>query len=99
MKKEIFTARVNYIFITYNDDTNSPIAYEMLNALLPGNNFTWNVNFQRNITSNIQISINYDGRKNEGGKIISYWGRAGKGVFLMLRFCSPVELRMDMNGF
>lgn len=80
-EKGNITARVNYIFITYNDDTNSPIAYEMLNALLPGNNFTWNVNFQRNITSNIQISINYDGRKNENGKVIHIGGAQVRAFF------------------
>lgn len=75
------SARVDYIKITYKGETNSPVAYEMLNALLPGNNYTWNLGFQRNLTSNIQISINYDGRKSEGGKIIHIGGAQVRAFF------------------
>lgn len=56
----------NYIQIQYKNDNNfnSPVAYEILQSLQPGNNFTWNINYQQNITSYLQISINYDGRKS-----------------------------------
>lgn len=80
-EKGNISLKADYIFITYNDDQNSPVAYEMLNALLPGNNYTWNVNFQRNLTNNIQISINYDGRKNETGKIIHIGGAQVRAFF------------------
>lgn len=80
-EKGNISVRFDYIFIAFNDDANSPVAYEMLNALLPGNNFTWNLNFQRNITSNIQISINYDGRKNQTGKIVHIGGAQVRAFF------------------
>lgn len=62
-EKGSLTGRADYIRILYNDLENSSIAYEMLNGLSTGNNFTWELTYQRNLNSNIQMSINYNGRK------------------------------------
>ncbi|WP_317898214.1 hypothetical protein [Aurantibacillus circumpalustris] len=61
--KGSFTGRLDVIRINYNDAENSSVAYEMLNGLSKGDNFTWEIGYQRNLNSNIQISINYSGRK------------------------------------
>jgi len=66
VKKGIMSARFNIIKIDYNADSNTPIAYEMLDGLNKGTNFTWGLSFQRNIGNNIQVNLNYDGRKSEG---------------------------------
>ena len=43
----------------------STIGFEMLEGLQLGKNITWKLGFQKNMSNNIQISINYNGRKSE----------------------------------
>ncbi|MBA3663880.1 MAG: hypothetical protein H0W61_06690 [Bacteroidetes bacterium] len=62
-EKGSLTGRADFIQIHYNDDQSSPVSYEMLNALNKGDNYTWELSYQRNLSNNIQISINYNGRK------------------------------------
>lgn len=80
-EKGSFNLRADFLTITYNDTQNSPVAYEMLNALKPGYNYTWNINYQRNLTSNVQISINYDGRKSPNSKVIHIGGAQIRAFF------------------
>src|SRR5207253_3544830 len=40
-EKGSFNLRTDFLTITYNDVESSPVAYEMLNALKPGYNYTW----------------------------------------------------------
>jgi hypothetical protein len=66
VKRGIISARFNLIRIDYNAESNTAIAYEMLDGLSKGTNYTWGLSFQRNLSNNIQINLNYDGRKAEG---------------------------------
>ena len=70
LNKGILTARMNYIHLEYNDDPGSPVAYEMLESLLPGHNGTWTVLFQRSITGGIELNIEYAGRISENQAMI-----------------------------
>lgn len=81
LEKGSLTGKINFININYNDNENTAIAYEMLNALRIGYNYTWGLNFQRNLTNNIQISINYDGRKSPNSKIINIGGAQVRAFF------------------
>jgi hypothetical protein len=69
------------ILIKFNDTENSSVAYEMLNALSKGQNVTWELNYQRNLNSNIQISINYNGRKTSGSNIVHLGGAQIRAFF------------------
>lgn len=53
---------INYIKNDFEGTQNSPAGYEMLQALQPGNNGTWNLTLQRTLRKNILISLNYSGR-------------------------------------
>jgi hypothetical protein len=53
----------------------------MLNALKTGYNYTWELSYQRNLTSNIQISINYNGRKSPNSKIVNIGGAQVRAFF------------------
>jgi hypothetical protein len=59
---------------------NSPIGYEMLDALRPGNNFTWSINWQEKLVNGLQLSFIYEGRKSEGSNII-HTGRMQASAF------------------
>ncbi len=81
LDKGSITGKADFIKITYNDLENTPVAYEMLNALRVGYNYTWGLSYQRNLTSNLQISISYDGRKSPTSKIINIGGAQVRAFF------------------
>ncbi|NLA23842.1 MAG: hypothetical protein GX879_02645 [Bacteroidales bacterium] len=74
VKKGVLSASLNYIFIDYNADSNSPVSYEMLEGLLPGNNITWQINFQRQLANGLQINLNYNGRAASDARTIHTGG-------------------------
>lgn len=59
-------AKANYLNIQYNSDSNTSIAYEMLQGLKPGNNATWNLTFQRKLAGFVEMNLIYNGRWSEG---------------------------------
>lgn len=60
----------NTIVIEYDGTANNSLSFEMLESLKPGNNFTWNLGYQKSISKNLQISLQYTGRKSEDNKAI-----------------------------
>lgn len=48
----------------------SPVAYQMLEGLQPGENMTWRLLLQKNLTQFLDINVNYQGRKSETSKAI-----------------------------
>ncbi|WP_159800316.1 hypothetical protein [Flavobacterium sp. MK4S-17] len=48
----------------------SPAAYQMLEGLQAGQNLTWRLLLQKNLTQFLDININYQGRKSETSKTI-----------------------------
>ncbi len=42
---------------------NSVVAIEILNALRPGSNFTWNLNVEQRLSNGLNVTLAYDGRK------------------------------------
>lgn len=81
IKKGLISARLNMVSITYNAETNTPIAFEMLEGLKAGTNFTWGVNIQRNIGAGLQLSINYEGRRPAGLNTIHTGGAQVRAFF------------------
>ena len=80
-EKGSLTGRFDVIKILYNDGENSAVAYEMLNGLSRGDNFTWELNYQRNLNNNIQISINYNGRKTPNTPAVHLGGAQIRAYF------------------
>ena len=62
------TAKFTYSQIKYSDpgNANTPntsVSYIMLDALLPGENFLWTVDFTKRLTSYLELNFQYEGRK------------------------------------
>jgi hypothetical protein len=49
---------------------NTPVAYQMLEGLQAGKNYTWNLLFNRKLNSFLNLNINYLGRKSKNSKTI-----------------------------
>ncbi len=54
----------------YEGDALSPVAFQMLEGLQPGQNMTWRLLVQKNLTEFLDININYQGRKTETSQTI-----------------------------
>lgn len=66
----VLSALVRYVNIEFEGKENSPAGYELLEALRPGENLTWNFSLQKKLIAGLQVSINYEGRKSEGNDVI-----------------------------
>jgi len=69
-QKFSINSSLNVIINNFSGSLNSPVAYQMLEGLQPGTNYTWNLSFQKKITSYLDINFNYLGRKSETSKAI-----------------------------
>jgi hypothetical protein len=69
--KTTFNANFKYTFIDYSGNANSPVGYEMLQALTPGSNLTWTLNWLQKIGEGLQMNMVYEGRNSEGlGRLV-----------------------------
>ena len=63
-------AAFSWIEIGFTGEQNSYLGYELLEALQPGTNQRWNVNWQQSIGLGLQLSLQYFGRKSEGSSAV-----------------------------
>jgi hypothetical protein len=73
-------AKFTYSNITFTSldnppNTNSSSSYIMLDGLLPGKNFLWNLDLTKRLSNNLEINIQYEGRKPGTSRVV-HIGRA-----------------------
>jgi len=56
-------------------NTNSTVGYTMLDGLVPGKNLLWSLELTKRLSNNLEINIQYEGRKPGDTRII-HVGRA-----------------------
>ena len=65
LSKGSFQGGLNAVMISFEGIQNNALAFELLESLKPGINYTWNLSYQRSVSKNLQLSIQYNGRKSE----------------------------------
>jgi hypothetical protein len=70
VKQGVINAKLSSYQINFNGDAQSQLGYDMLQGLAVGQNAVWNINYQQRLGSNLQITINYDGRSAEAQRTL-----------------------------
>ena len=73
LSKQLTTSirgQVRLVQIEYTGSTNTPVSYAMLEALKPGDNWTWNLQLQQRVMRGLMLNIVYDGRHSENSNIV-----------------------------
>jgi hypothetical protein len=55
--------RLSMVRINYDGESNVPIEFDLLDGLKNGNNFLWFVSYTQRLGKNLDLNINYEGRK------------------------------------
>jgi len=80
-RKSLATIKLKYIVLKYTGTDQSPIAYEMLEALKSGNNTILEIRFNRQLTKLLNLSVVYHGRNLPETKMIHTGSLELKAVF------------------
>lgn len=68
--KIALTGEFNFFQNEFEGNANSPVAYQILEGLQPGKNYTWSLLAQKKLTKYLDLNLNYFGRKTESSKTI-----------------------------
>ena len=69
-QKAAISGEFNYFSNEFSGISNTPVAYQMMEGLQPGTNFTWSLIAQKKLTKFLDLNLNYFGRKSETSRTI-----------------------------
>jgi hypothetical protein len=69
-KKITVNGEVSYYQNKFSGSDQSPVGFQMLEGLQTGENLTWRLLFQKNLTQFLDFNINYQGRKSQTSQTI-----------------------------
>lgn len=68
--KGTFLLESRYVHFQFSGQSNTAVAYTMLQGLSPGKNAVWTLTFQRRLIGNLQLNISYNGRVSENSDVV-----------------------------
>ncbi|MGJ8683065.1 MAG: hypothetical protein ACSHWW_00480 [Nonlabens sp.] len=69
-QKYAVNGEIKYVKNDFQGLAFSPVGFLILEGLQPGTNFTWNLLFQKNISSFLDLNVSYSGRDSETSRTI-----------------------------
>jgi len=97
MKEQAFNAEMKYnasskmsagLKMTYSkiqfvgqESYMSTVGFIMLGGLLPGKNYIWSVDFIRKLSGNLELNIQYEGRKSETSNMVNIGRASVRAIF------------------
>lgn len=69
-KKVTLTGEYSYYSNGFTGNAFTPAAFQMLEGLQPGQNSTWRLLVQKNLTQYLELNLNYQGRKSENNPVV-----------------------------
>ncbi|WP_405293986.1 hypothetical protein [Algibacter sp. Ld11] len=69
-EKGALNGEFNFLSNTFEGSIGTPVAYQILEGLQPGKNFTWTLLAQKKLTNFLDLNFSYFGRKAESNKTI-----------------------------
>jgi len=71
VSKSTLNLNFTYSDIDFTGEENTALGYALLEALQPGDNFRWSVNWQYKLAKGLQMNLNYAGRKSGENSVIN----------------------------
>lgn len=68
--KNALNANFRITNITFEGDLTNAASYELLEALQPGANYAWQINYNQKLISGLQMNLGYEGRKSVDRPVI-----------------------------
>ncbi len=68
--KGSLNANIQWVDIDFRGDQNSYLGYELLEALQPGSNQKWTINWQQSLGRGLQLNLQYFGRKSTENRAV-----------------------------
>lgn len=81
LQSSSIAGKFTYNQISYKYPTNSTVSYIILDGLMPGSNFLWTLDFTRRLFSNVELNLQYEGRKPGDSKTIHVGRAAVRALF------------------
>ena len=69
-QKAAISGEFNFFTNDFSGSANTAVAYQMMEGLQPGKNYTWSVLAQKKLTRYLDLNLTYFGRKTETSKVI-----------------------------
>jgi hypothetical protein len=80
-QKGSFIGDIKYLNLDYTGINQGAVVFEMLESLQPGSNYTWSILWQRNLSKNLQLNLQYSGRKPASRGVIHNGGMELRAFF------------------